>query len=193
VQDWGGLIGLTVASQMPNRFSRLVIMNTGLPTGDEPTSEAFLRWRGFVAGLEDMPIGRVIRMRLAHPDTIPTEVIAAFEAPFLDKSFKSGALTWPLLVPIQPDDPGADEMRAARSILSQWQKPVLVMFSDSDPVTRGGDVFFRRLIPIARQQPRTIIKDAGHFLQEENGPEIADHILASIDRTPLRGSPVTGE
>ena len=184
-QDWGGEIGLPVATEIPQRFARLVIMNTGLPTGDEPMGEGFLRWRQFVERTPDMSIGRVIRTSAVHPDSIPPEVIAAYDAPFPDASYKAGAAAWPLLVPIHPNDPGAAEMRQARQVLSKWDKPVLVMFSDGDPVTRGGDKFFRRLIPTAKDQPEIVIKGAGHFLQEEKGKEIARHILDFIDRTPM--------
>jgi haloalkane dehalogenase len=185
VQNWGGLIGLPVATQMPARFARLVIMNTGLPTGDEAASEAFMRWRAFAERVSDMPIGRVIRSGMVHGDQLSREIIAGYEAPFPDPTYKTGAAVWPSLVPIQPDDPGAAEMRAARRALRQWQKPALVMFSDGDPITRGGDRFFRRLIPTAQEQPEIVINDAGHFLQEEKGEEIAQHILDFMRRTPL--------
>jgi haloalkane dehalogenase len=184
-QDWGGLVGLRVASELPKRFARLVIMNTGLPTGEGPITEAFMNWRNYVEQTPDLPIGELMQMAMADPDRLTPDIVRAYEAPFPDRKYKAGAQAWPLLVPIRPDDPGAAEMRRAREVFSDWQKPVQVMFSDGDPITRGGDLFFRALIPGAKQRPEITITDAGHFLQEEKGEEIAQHILDFMVDTPI--------
>jgi len=184
-QDWGGLIGLRVASEMPDRFARLVIMNTGLPTGENPAGEGFMQWRTFVENTPDLPLGQIMQMAMADPDHLTPELIAAYEAPFPDRKYKAGAQVWPLLVPIRPEDPGADSMRRARDVFSKWTKPCLVMFSDGDPVTAGGDVVMRELILSAKDQPEITITNAGHFLQEEKGEEIANNIVEFMARTPL--------
>ena len=185
VQDWGGLIGLAAVAHMPERFARLVIMNTGLPTGKGKPSEAFLAWRSYAETHPDMQVGQSILGGVAHPEKLTKEIVAAYEAPFPDVTYKAGAAVWPLLVPISPEDHASTEMRHAREVLSKWDKAALVMFSDKDPITGGGDKFFRSLIPAAKDQPEIIIKDAGHFLQEEKGEEISQHILDFISRTPV--------
>lgn len=182
-QDWGGLIGLRVAAENQDRFARLVIMNTWLPTGDDAPSEAFLKWRDFAARQPDMPIGFVMQRTLLGGSTIDPAVIAAYEAPFPDASYKAGAAQFPLLVPITPDDPGSDGMRRTRLAMAQWTGPVQIMFSDSDPITAGGDRFFRKLMPAASSQPEITIRGASHFLQEDSGQEIAGHILDFIKRS----------
>lgn len=186
VQDWGGLLGLTAAAHHPERFARLVIMNTFLPSGAENLGDAFMQWRAFAERLGTaLPVGMLFRRTLAPGNSMTDAEVAAYEAPFPDERYKAGAAAFPLLVPTSPEAPGAAEMRAAREKLARWHKPALVMFSDSDPIMRGGDRFFRRLIPTAADQPEIVIAGAGHFLQEEQGPVIAGHIRDFIAATPL--------
>jgi haloalkane dehalogenase len=132
VQDWGGLLGLTVASEIPELFTRLVNMNTGLPTGDDPMGKGFMRWREFAASSPDLPIGFVIQNGTAERQLKP-DILAAYESPFPDVAYKAGAMIFPLLVPISPNDPGAAEMRRAREVFSHlpfcsyWIKPSIML------------------------------------------------------------------
>jgi haloalkane dehalogenase len=184
-QDWGGLLGLPVAAAMSECFSRLVIMNTGLPISGKPLSEAFMAWRAFATRSDDMDIPRVLQG--ATVSELSDDVLAAYDAPFPDKTYKPGAIVFPLLVPISEDAVELPPMRRAADVLKTWNKPALVMFSDKDPVTGGGDKFFRALIPTTKDEPEITIHDGGHFLQEDKGEEIANHIVEFIKRRPVDG------
>lgn len=170
-QDWGGLIGLRLVAAEPDRYARLVVANTGLPTGDHGPSEAFLAWQRFSQTSPVFPIGELIDR--ATVTELPAEVVAAYDAPFPDDAHKAGARIWPSHVPTSPEDPAAPDNRAAWEVLKAFDRPVLCCFSDQDPVTAGGDKPFRTLIPGAQGQPHTTMEGGGHFLQEDVGPELA--------------------
>jgi haloalkane dehalogenase len=182
-QDWGGLLGLPIATEMPERFARLVIMNTGLPTSGKSPSPGFSAWRAFAERQTDMDIGRVLQG--ATVTDLSGEVLAAYNAPFPDATYKDGAHKFPLLVPVSEDAEALPHMRKAAEALKSWNRPALVMFSDKDPVTAGGDRFFRHIIPTAKDEPEITIEGAGHFLQEDKGQEIAAHIVQFIQRRPI--------
>jgi haloalkane dehalogenase len=180
-QDWGGLIGLRVAAEHPDLFSRIVVANTGLPTGDTPMSDAFLRWQHYSQTVPELHVGGIIKG--ACKTELTPEVIAAYDAPYPDDRYKAGARVFPTLVPTRPDDPASAANRAAWEVLKRWEKPLLTAFSDGDPVTAGGDRVFQRLVPGAQNQPHTTIAGAGHFLQEDKGEELARVVVDFIART----------
>lgn len=183
-QDWGGLIGLRIAAEHEAQFARIVAANTFLPTGDDPPGEAFLRWQEFSQKAPEFQVGNIVRGGCRTPLT--PEVIAAYDAPFPDDSYKAGARQFPLLVPTRPDDPASAANRAAWEVLGRWEKPFLTAFSDEDAITRGGDHRFQSLVPGAKGQPHTTIAGGGHFLQEDRGEELANAVIAFIQGTPAR-------
>jgi haloalkane dehalogenase len=180
-QDWGGLIGLRLVAEHPERFARVVAANTFLPTGDGKPGDAFLAWQKFSQEVPQLPVGRIVSGGCLS--TLSPAVVAAYDAPFPDESYKAGARQFPLLVPIRPDDPASAPNRAAWSALEKWKKPFLTAFSDSDPVTAGGDRVLQARIPGAQGQPHTTIAGAGHFLQEDRGEELARVVVDFIART----------
>lgn len=173
-QDWGGLLGLTLAADVSGLFERLVIMNTGLPSGDEPVAEAFLQWRAFNEAHPDLQVSKIVQKGLAHPERISAAELAAYDAPFPDVRYKAGIAAWPSLVPLHRDDAGAEDLRRAKEAMRHWDRSALVMFSDRDPITADWQGFFLKNTPGAHSHP---IRDAGHFLQEEKSDELADAIL----------------
>jgi haloalkane dehalogenase len=177
-QDWGGLIGLRLLAENNDRFDRVVVANTMLPTGDEPAGEAFLNWLKFSQEVPVFPVGQIIKG--ANVTDIPDNVLAAYDAPYPDESYKEGARQFPTLVPITPDNPAAVKNKAAWANLKQWTKPMLTAFSDSDPIMAGGDKIFQQLVPGAVGQDHTTIVNAGHFLQEDQGEDLAREVVNFI-------------
>ncbi len=182
-QDWGGLLGLRLVAAHPERFARVVAANTMLPTGDHNPGEAFKNWQKFSQEVPVFSAGGVIKGGTINP--LPQAVVDAYDAPYPDERYKEGARQFPLLVPTTPDNPASAANRAAWQVLGQWQKPFLTAFSDSDPVTAGGDKVMQKLIPGTRGQAHTTIVGAGHFLQEDQGEQLAETVVRFIAATPL--------
>ena len=180
-QDWGGLIGLRLVAEHPARFARVVAANTGLPTGDAPMSEAFQAWQNYSQQTPEFKVGNIVSGGCAQ--RLTPEVIAGYDAPYPDDSFKAGARIFPTLVPTRPDDPAAPANRRAWEELSRWEKPFLTAFSDGDAITGGGERIFQRLVPGAQNQPHVTIAGGGHFLQEDKGPELAKVIADFVAAT----------
>ncbi len=181
-QDWGGLIGLRLVGEHPDRFARVVAANTFLPTGDQPPGEAFLNWQRFSQSVPELPVGFIVNGGCAT--ALADDVVAAYDAPFEDESFKEGARQFPLLVPTTPDDPASAANRAAWTVLESFTRPFLCAFSDSDPVTAGGDRALIARIPGAAGMEHTTIEGGGHFLQEDRGVELAAVVVKLIRSTP---------
>jgi len=170
VHDWGGPIGLRLAVEAPERIARMVIMDTGLFTGHQKMSDAWLKFRDFVARTEDVPVGFLVR-GACHRDP-GEEVIAAYEAPFPSVEAKAGARAFPLILPTAPDSPGAAAGQRVLEALAEDSRPKLILWADSDPVLplETGERFAAAL----GSEIAHVIADAGHFLQEDAGAQIGE-------------------
>lgn len=174
-QDWGGLIGLRLVAEDGDRFKAVVAANTGLPTGDHDMPEIWWRFRNFVAEADELPIGFLVSAGCVT-DLAP-DVVAAYEAPFPDESYKAGPRAMPLLVPTTPGDPAAGPNRAAWEQLAAWNKPFLCAFSDSDPITAPMGPILAEVVPGAQGRDHPTITNAGHFLQEDAGDQLAAAVI----------------
>ena len=186
-QDWGSLIGLRMVAQLPDRFARIVLANGGLPTGTTETPKAFRIWRAFAVYSPWFPIGRIVKSGCAMGLT-PQE-IAAYDAPFPSRKYKVAARLFPTFVPTTPQDPERQNNERAWEFFKKCEKPFLTLFSNRDPVTRGGHKMWQQLVPGAQGQPHAVTRGAGHFLQEDKGQEVAQAIDAFIKATPLASEP----
>lgn len=174
VQDWGSLIGLRVAAENPERFSKLFIANGFLPTAERPVPAAFKIWRFFGTHSPVLPAGWLVDRGTIHK--VSRAVRAGYDAPFPDRRYQAGARAFPGLVPTSPDDPAIPANRAAWEVLGRWEKPVLCVFGTRDPILGKGDGPLIRHIPGAAGQPHARI-EASHFIQEDAGPELARRLL----------------
>jgi haloalkane dehalogenase len=182
-QDWGSLLGLRMASENPDRFSRIVLSNGGLPTGEQNMTPAYMNWRKQSLEMPIFDLKMIIQF--GTKSNVSDEVIRGYEAPFPDETYKEGARILPSLVPISPDDPESERNKIATEVFRQWQKPFLTAFSDSDPVTAGGERFWQETVPGAKGKNHITVKDAAHFVQEDQGPELAKIIIDFIKKNPM--------
>jgi haloalkane dehalogenase len=180
-QDWGGLIGLRLAAEHPDRFARVVASNTGLPAGDQPMPEVWLRFREVVRTAPELSVSRLVQS--GCQTTLPPGVLAAYEAPFPDPSYAAAVRAMPDLVPATPDNPASAANRAAWRQLAVWDKPFLVAFSDRDPITAAMAPVLKSTVPGAAGRHHPVLRGAGHFLQEDAGEELGAIIAAFIRDT----------
>lgn len=169
-QDWGGLIGLRLVAEHPDRFARVVAANTGLPTGDQDMPRAWWAFRNTVEGAQVIDIARFIQS--GSKAELSDAERAAYDAPFPNEMYKAGPRAMPSLVPTQPDDPATEANRAAWTTLSNLDVPFLCAFSDGDPITEAMAPVLQRTMPGAAGRQHPTITGAGHFLQEDAGTEL---------------------
>lgn len=173
-QDWGGLTGLRLITEMNDRFSMVIASNTTLPTGNISMPESFIKWREYSQYSSSFDIGKVINMGTVQ--ALSENVIKAYNAPFPSEQYKAGARIFPTLVPVDSKDSESIKNRNAWEKLKQWEKPFLTIFGLKDDIMNGAEKAFQKLVPGAQGQNHTMLY-AGHFIQEDKGEELTKLII----------------
>lgn len=172
--DWGSLIGLRIASKYPDLFTGIIVSNGMLPTGDQKMDGAFKLWKFIARYSPFIPVDLVIGSGTLRK--LDKEERRAYRAPFPSSKYKTAIRVLPGLVPTSPDDPESIANKIAWESLYEWKKPFLTIFSNKDPITRGGDEYMQKRIPGALGQAH-LRRDAGHFIQEDISAELTDIII----------------
>jgi len=183
-QDWGALIGLRLAAENKERFAGIIVCNGMLPTGDQKAPAIFKLWKMVASYSPWLPIDRIVDFGCRRK--LDKEERRAYRAPFPSSQYKRSVRIYPSLVPLDPQDPAAQANRKAWKVLENWKKPFLTVFGNSDPFTRGWDVYLQSRIPGAKGQKHAVLC-GGHFLQEDAGPELADIINHFADNVNESG------
>lgn len=179
-QDWGGTIGLNVVADNPERFDRIVAANTGIPQGEGGNRWLFW-WLKIMKWMPVFPWSYAFKGSIQNPAFTDAEFDAYRKAPFPKRAYQAGILRFPQLIAIFPDNPGVPQNKAAWEKLKQFDKPVLTLFGNRDPVTRGIHKVFQRDMPGAAGQSHKIIKGGGHFIQEDKPEELVAEIIPFLD------------
>jgi haloalkane dehalogenase len=181
-QDWGSLIGLRLAAENPDRFTRIVVGNGFLPIADQSAPAAFRIWRAFARYTPVFPVGKILQLGTAQP--MSSEAVAGYNAPFPTEDYKKGARAFPRLVPTEPDDPAVPANRRAWEALAGWKKPFLTTFGKKDPILGWADKLLQAHIPGSKGMNHVELKNASHFVQEDAGEELARIINEFIATQP---------
>lgn len=176
--DWGGLIGLRLATEIEGLVGAYVAANHGYPTGDMPANEALRSWQEYAASVPELDVGAVVARSCTTP--LPPEVVAAYDAPYPDESYKAGARRFPALIPVLPDDPASGAIRASRAVLSQSSLPFATVYGEQDPIAGAADAMFQQLVPGASGAQHVRLADAGHNMPEDAGEKLGEIIAGFL-------------
>lgn len=170
--DWGGLLGLRLATEVDGLVHAYVASNHGYPTGDMPANDALRSWQHYAASVEEFDTGAIVARACASE--LEESVVSAYDAPYPDETFKAGARAFPALIPVTADDPSADQVRASRQILAESGMPFLTVYGEQDPIAGAADAMFHQLVPGSAGQPHARLVHAGHNMPEDAGETLGE-------------------